>query len=195
MIGRARAAALNAHLTTDRLVLEPLTAAHADVFYAPLQDDEIYTWISMDRPQAIDVMRERWGQLESRLAPSGEAAWLNWAVRLDTGGHIGRIDAEVTTVGVATNLGYVFFPAFWGRGYASEAVNAVVDHLIRLGVSELRATVTVGNHASGRVLEKAGFVRTGILPENDTIRGVRHDDIAYVRLVPAELPGRHRCPD
>jgi RimJ/RimL family protein N-acetyltransferase len=41
--------------------------------------------------------------------------------------------------------------------------------------------VTLGNDASCRVLEAVGFIRTRIIPENDTIRGVKHDDIEFVR--------------
>ena len=42
------------------------------------------------------------------------------------------------------------------------------------------ATVTLGNEASYRVLEKSGFIRTRIIPENDTIRGVKHDEVEYL---------------
>jgi RimJ/RimL family protein N-acetyltransferase len=49
-------------------------------------------------------------------------------------------------------------------------------------VRRLVATVTVGNVASGRVLQKAGFSFTQILPANDIIRGVAFDDEEYVRL-------------
>jgi ribosomal-protein-alanine N-acetyltransferase len=177
-----RAAALNAPLTTDRLTLEPLVAAHADALFPSMQDDAIYTWISTEPPGNVGDLRKRFGRLESRIGLGGAVAWLNWAVRsVSSGDYVGRIDVEVDTANVATNVGYLFFPAFWGQGYASEAVNAVVEHLVREGVTELRATVTVGNEASARVLEKAGFVHTRILRGNDTIRGVACDDLEYVR--------------
>lgn len=177
-----RAVALNPPLATDRLTLEPLIAAHADVLVPALRDRAIYTWISTPPPGSVDYMRERWAHFETRLGPGGDVAWLNWAVRVRASGdYVGKIDVEVNAGNVATNVGYMFFPAFWGKGYASEAVNAVVEHLVREGVTELRATVTVGNVASARVLEKAGFVHTRILPHNDTIRGVSCDDMEYVR--------------
>jgi len=96
-------------------------------------------------------------------------------------GGDGRVDVSVSAGGVATNVGYVLFPARWGAGYATEAVRAVVAHLEGCGVRELRATVTVGNEASCRVLERCGFRRTGVLRGNDTIRGVMVDDVAFVR--------------
>jgi RimJ/RimL family protein N-acetyltransferase len=177
-----RAAALNAPLTTDRLMLEPLVAAHADAMFPALRDAAIYTWISTIPPENVGDLRKRWARLESRVGPSGTVAWLNWAVRnVSSGDYVGKVDVEVNATNVATNVGYLFFPAFWGQGYASEVVNAVVEHLVREGVTELQATVTVGNAASARVLEKAGFVQARILPDNDTIRGVVYDDLEYVR--------------
>lgn len=156
--------------------------------FAQLQDDTLYTWISLAPPESAEHLLERWERLESRLAPSGDKAWLNWAVRqTNDGSYVGKMDAEVDAASIATNLGYLFFPAFWGCGYASEAVAAVIEHLRQHGVEEFRATVTSGNTASTRVLEKNGFIRTRIIPENDTIRGVKHDDIEYIlTFVPAE---------
>lgn len=184
-----RAVALNAALATARLTIEPMTGDHADGFFAPLQDPSIYAYISLSPPESVGALRARWERLSTRLSPDGRAAWLNWAVRrTHDGALVGRIDAEVDDHDVALNVGYVFLPAHWGHGYASEAVTAVVAHLVARGVVRLLATVTVGNDASCRVLERAGFTCARILPGNDTIRGVLHDDIEYVYEAPA-APG------
>jgi RimJ/RimL family protein N-acetyltransferase len=177
-----RAGELNAAIATDRLVLEPLTAAHADALFEALQDGAIYTWISLEPPASLALLRERWARLESRITPDGREGRLNWAVRraLD-GAYVGKCDVVVDMDDVATNVGYLFFPPFWGSGYAGEALAAIVEHLARHGIVRLLATVTAGNTASMRVLERAGFVRTRVIPDNDVIRGVSYDDIEYVR--------------
>jgi [ribosomal protein S5]-alanine N-acetyltransferase len=179
---KTRAVVLNARLETERLVLEPRTASHADLLVAGMQDERIYRWISAAVPMNVDSVRQHWGILESRVSPDGKDALLGWAVRqAQSGAYVGKFDADVTGA-VATNVGYLFFPEFWNRGYATEALGAVVKHFEQHGITEMRALVTCGNGASERVLVKAGFARTRILPENDMIRGVKYDDIEYVRL-------------
>jgi RimJ/RimL family protein N-acetyltransferase len=175
--------ALNASIATPRLHLSPLTAAHAAAMFIPLQDDAIYRWISATPPSSLEALRERWTRNESRVSPDGTEAWLAWAVqRTSDGVHIGKLDVCLDATSTVTNLGYILFPAFWGQGLATEAVVAVVEHLIGLGVTRLVATVTVGNEASARVLTRAGFTFTRVIPQNDTIRGVLHDDEEYVRM-------------
>jgi RimJ/RimL family protein N-acetyltransferase len=159
--------------------------------FVPLQDDAIYRWISALPPGSLQALRERWARNESRVSPDGTEAWLAWAVqRAGDGVHIGKIDVCLDTASTVTNVGYVFFPAFWGQGLATEAVVAVVEHLIGLGITRLVATVTVGNAASARVLTKAGFAFTRVIPENDTIRGALHDDEEYVRIAPPAVGAR-----
>lgn len=171
---------LNAPLRTPRLVLEPLLGAHADALFPILWDPATWRWIAAPKARTLDELRARWQRNESRTSPDGSAAWLGWAVRLGDA-YIGKLD--VTVEGrVAANVGYVFAPEQWGKGYATEAVGAIVTHLVGQGVTELRATVTVGNDASARVLERLGFTCAGILPENDVIRGVTRDDWVYVRV-------------
>ncbi len=59
-------------------------------------------------------------------------------------------------------IGYWLTPSAWGRGYATEAARAVVDMARHaLGRPKLLGRHMVDNPASGRVLTKLGFERTG----------------------------------
>jgi ribosomal-protein-alanine N-acetyltransferase len=56
------------------------------------------------------------------------------------------------------DIGYAYFPAFWGQGYAFEAVSATLVHAARaFRLSRVVAVVSPGNTGSIRVLEKAGM--------------------------------------
>jgi RimJ/RimL family protein N-acetyltransferase len=171
-------------LETDRLVLEPLGERHAEAFFEPLHDEAIYQWISMDKPSSVAWLRDHWRGIECRMAPDHQTAWPTWALRRKSDGiFLGRVDAEITLSMEASNLGYYLFSPHWGQAYATEAVQAVTQCLISQGVHRLVATVTVGNIASERVLQKAGFVFTRVLVGNDIIRGEPMDDREYVLVV------------
>ena len=174
--------AINVTLATARLRLEPLDERHAAPLFDGLRDPAIYEWISLQPSPDVAHLRARWARVAQGPLAGVEVLDFGWAVqRIADGAWIGKMDAEVTARGVATNVGYAFVPATWGQGYATEAVTALSEHLRRHGVIEQRATVTVGNEASCRVLERAGFVRERVLAGNDTLRGVLVDDIEYVR--------------
>ena len=56
------------------------------------------------------------------------------------------------------DLGYAIRPEFWNRGFATEAVRAVLDEARKsLDLGEVWATVDPSNGASCRVMEKLGF--------------------------------------
>lgn len=63
-------------------------------------------------------------------------------------------------------IGYSIYPAFEGRGYATEAVAALLENLFAgtgggRTVRAVRATIPPDHAASIRVAEKCGFVRIG----------------------------------
>jgi RimJ/RimL family protein N-acetyltransferase len=70
---------------------------------------------------------------------------------------LARLDGEVPEVG------YWLGVPFWGKGYATEAARAVIDHAFGdRGHDQLLAGARVSNPASRRVLEKCGFQWTGV---------------------------------
>jgi RimJ/RimL family protein N-acetyltransferase len=70
-----------------------------------------------------------------------------------TGIHFGRDSA----VDRCAETGYVFAKHVWGKGYASEVLQAMVALAAQLDLKRLRAGCHPDNFASRHVLEKGGF--------------------------------------
>jgi [ribosomal protein S5]-alanine N-acetyltransferase len=71
----------------------------------------------------------------------------------------------------APDIAYAFLPQYEGRGYASEAARAVLEHArSQLGITVVLGVVTFDNNGSVRVLEKLSFSResTVIDPRSNT---------------------------
>lgn len=66
-----------------------------------------------------------------------------------------RRDGDGRSIG---ELGYMILTPWWSKGIGTEAVRQMCGIATReLGLTQISATVSVGNRASGRVLEKNGF--------------------------------------
>ena len=66
--------------------------------------------------------------------------------------------------GHRADFGYVLGRDYWGQGYATEALQAVVEYaLSQDSIVRVWAVCDVENTASARVMEKAGLKREGIL--------------------------------
>jgi RimJ/RimL family protein N-acetyltransferase len=60
-------------------------------------------------------------------------------------------------------IGYWIGVPYWGHGYATEAVRALIDHAFEARhIGALRAGARTSNDVSRRVLEKCGFQWTGV---------------------------------
>ncbi len=69
-------------------------------------------------------------------------------------------------------IGYWLGVPYWGKGYATEAVRALIDHAFdELGHDTLVAGARTTNPASRRLLEKCGFQWTGVALQR--IRSIR----------------------
>jgi ribosomal-protein-alanine N-acetyltransferase len=62
----------------------------------------------------------------------------------------------------SVEVGYWLFVAARGRGVATRATGALVDHAFASGIYRVEAHVRIGNADSERVLERLGFVREGV---------------------------------
>jgi RimJ/RimL family protein N-acetyltransferase len=79
-------------------------------------------------------------------------------------------------------LGYWLFVESRGRGIATRAVGAMVEHAFANGIYRIEANVRVGNTPSERVLERLGFEREGIKRRLLRHGGSRVDATLFARV-------------
>lgn len=79
-------------------------------------------------------------------------------------------------------VGYWLFEAARGRGLATLAVRAVAREVFASGLWRIEANVRIGNSASERVLERAGFTREGVRRRLLRHEGARVDATAFSLL-------------
>jgi len=92
--------------------------------------------------------------------PGGEAVFL---ITLHDDTIIGACGLMMQDREQAPELGYWLGVKYWGQGYATEALHAVIDYAFTdLGYPALTAAARVTNPLSRRVLEKCGFQWTGV---------------------------------
>jgi ribosomal-protein-alanine N-acetyltransferase len=104
-----------------------------------------------------------------------------WAIDVD-GEAVGSIG--VVLMGdverVSSEIGYWLGESFWCRGIVTEALRAVTREAFRrFDLTRIFALPFADNSASVRVLEKAGYVLEGRLPQSAIKNGVIRDQLMY----------------
>ena len=134
-----------------------------DIFPHPyrLEDAQSFLkWVTQQKPVTTFA-----------LATSQEAIG---CIGLRLGEDVHRRTAEV---------GYWLAEPFWGRGIMSDAVTTFTDHAFgAFNLVRIYAEPFANNRASGRVLEKAGFVLEGRLRASVEKDGRILDSFLYARV-------------
>ena len=172
-------------LSTERLHLRVMRSTDAAALTAYRSDPEVarfQDWsmpftmqdalaLLADQDDADDIAEGRWIQIAIELATdSGPVTVGDLAVGMPSGPFIAY-------------LGYTLAPEHQGRGYASEAAEAMVDALFEhTPIQRINATLDPENVASMRVIEPLGFRFEGIARRAELIRGEWLDDMRFALL-------------
>ena len=152
------------------------------------------TTISIPHPYPSEAAAA-WIAQQAHEAAGGEA--LHWAIeRRNEPGLIGGISLRDIDRGHSQGeVGFWIGRPWWGAGLASEALQAVVRHaFVELGLNRLYAHHMVRNPASGRVLERAGFQREGVLRQRVRKWGL-FEDVVLLAVLRDESLRRRGVPD
>jgi len=179
---------------TERMALRRFTEADAGPLAALYGDPRVMRFITLQPPSLAEV--------ESTILPAylreyrelADGLGSFAAIEKATGQMAGRFSLKpASSYGLAggTELGYRLYPAFWGRGLATEGARALIGSAFgRLRLDRVVATTMADNAGSWRVLEKCGMhrVRTFRYPGADLMPGAEHGDFVY-ELARDDWPG------
>lgn len=148
---------------TERLTARRPTADDAPaVFAAYASDPEVTRYLSWRHYTEVEPLRAFLGTLV-RTWEEDDGGHYGWLLCLRGGdAPIGSIGLGIDVHGAA--IGYVLARPYWGRGLMAEALRYVAAWaLAQPSLHRAWAFCDVENPASARVMEKAGFIREGLL--------------------------------
>ena len=180
---------------TARLLLRPFSAEDRDGLYAFHSDPEAVRYVPYPprtREQVAEVLTRKMVNTDLR----GDGDLLELAVvRDDDRSLIGDVLLALRSVEHQTlEVGYIFAPAAGGRGYATEAVRALVDLAFGpIGARRIIARVDSRNRPSSALLERLGFRLEAHLVENEWFKGELTSELGYALLSREWPPPEHRA--
>jgi len=165
-------------LTTERLVLRPMTQADIEPLWPALKDEANMKYWSRG---PIDTLEEARAYLQWNIKSEGVSCF-TLAPLTEPDQALGWVVLMHRKSGVA-EIGYLLHPEAHGQGYAREAVETIIKYgFENLEYRRIYADVDPDNAPSIRLLEVLGFEFEGRMRESwETHIGVR-DSCIYSRL-------------
>ena len=153
-------------ISTPRLDLVPLRPADADEMVEVLADPRLYSFIGGGPPDR-ESLRASYTRQSAGQSADGNEEWHNWIVRLRPDGTaIGFVQATIVDAGAVASVAWLIGVPWQGRGFAVEAVRALVSWLDRRGIRTVVAHIRPDHHASGSVAARAGLEPTDELDDD-----------------------------
>lgn len=151
-------------IETARLVLRPFILADGEPMYRNWgSDSEVTTYLTWPTHTSVAISQQ---VLAEWVKNYQNADYYQWAIALkgDEMNPIGSIGANYwdETIQMA-HIGYCMGKDWWHRGYTSEALQAIIDYLLEIGMNRIEAKHDRNNPNSGAVMKKCGMQFEGTL--------------------------------
>ncbi|MGJ8672303.1 GNAT family N-acetyltransferase [Rubritalea sp.] len=166
-------------LTTERLLLRPFRASDAKDVQSLAGDRAIAdTTLHVPHPYEYGVA-EAWIDTHAPGFSSGDVITFAITRRSDAC-LLGAVGVTINKASSRADLGYwIGFP-YWNNGYCTEASESLIDYSFEtLKINKITAYHLARNPASGRVMQKLGMLKEGLLREHSSRWGKFEDLVAY----------------
>jgi len=167
-------------LRTDAFVLRALVPCDAPDIAAYRSDPEVARYQSWATPFPVDKVDAAIARFIAEGGPQEDSFFTIGIADPVTDELFGDVALKLEWAGRSAEIGYTLARPHHGRGLASGAVFALLDHLF--STTDLRrahATLHPDNHPSARLLERLGFEYEGTDREGFWVVDECSDDVRY----------------
>ncbi len=175
-------------LETKRLVLRRMTMRDAQDVFEYSRDAEVARHVLWTAQREIGEARDYIRYMLKRYRADEPSSW--GIEEKATGRLIGTIGyMHYDPDNNSCEVGYSLAHWAWNRGYMTEALQKVIDYSFdAMDVNRIEAQHELDNPASGRVMEKCGMKREGVLRERLYNKG-KYVDVALYAVLKREWAG------
>lgn len=171
-------------LYTPRLILREIKPSDADALLSIRGDIRVTRMNTGEPMKSLDESLDLITQMEQAYIDQKR---LDWGIVLKDDpdrGLVGRCGYNYwLRRDRRASIGYDMAYAYWGSGYMTEAVRAMVTFgFEEMGLNRIEADADVENYGSHRVLEKVGFRREGLQHEQYWEWDEFHDLVLFALL-------------
>ena len=167
-------------LSTPRLTIRSLRSTDAPALAEYRNDPEVARFQDWPLPFALEAAEELIAEQAGLRGPRAEG-WVQMGIE-HAGELIGDIAVGLDGTGKLATIGYTLRADRQGRGFATEAVGALVDGMFHRGLHRVAATLDPENVASAMLLERLGFRYEGRAVGAAFVRGAWADEDRYAML-------------
>lgn len=165
-------------IATDRLVIRPLARRDLTALTRYRNAPAVARYQEWALPYTRDLALTLLDDLAGTDGPT-PAVWVQLAITDTDDRLVGDLAVWLDESASLAMIGYTLAPKHQGKGYATEAVGALMDWLVAQRVHRVAATLDPDNLASARVLERCGFRYTGTARSAALVRGTWEDDARF----------------
>lgn len=152
-------------LTTEHLVLRPVTAADHGALLAHWTSPQVRQFMFDGAVLSAAEVSAAIAASDASFLASGYGLWLMAERHAPDPGELAGVAGLRPLDDLGLEIIWSLAPGVWGRGYATEAAQAVLDYgLGQLGLPEILAEIDEGNAASARVAERLGLTAFAVRP-------------------------------
>ncbi|KAB7709080.1 GNAT family N-acetyltransferase [Bacillus aerolatus] len=169
-------------IETRRLILREVTTEDANDMFNYLSDKNVVKPMGLVPCQKV---KDVWDEIRWYKSIYKEGTGIRWGITLkDAGKVIGSCGfLNMLTKHYRAEVGYELSKGYWGRGIASEALEAVVKYGYQhFQLERIEALIEPSNLPSQKLVEKQGFRREGLLRHYEFTYG-KFDDLYMYSII------------